>query len=101
MPESGNRELGELAAKLDSLTTAFRDFRDEIRRGRQEDKEWRDLHDGQGENTTHKQMWRSISEAHKEISHVKLQSSVWGTIGGAISAALSVIGIKLFGGGNH
>lgn len=99
MPENGNRELGELATKVDTLTAAFRDFREEIRRGRQEDKEWRDLHDGQGERTTHKQMWRSISEAHKDISQVKTRASFFGTLGGAISAALSVLGIKIFGGG--
>lgn len=96
--ETRFREIGEISTKVDGLITSFERLEGEIRRGRESDERWRDLHDGQGEGTTHKQIWRSISKTHEEINQVKVQSSIWGTIGGAISAALSLLGINIFGG---
>lgn len=96
--ETRFREIGEISTKVDGLITSFERLEGEIRRSRESDERWRDLHDGQGEGTTHKQMWRSISKTNERINQVEIRSSVWGTIGGAISAALSLLGINIFGG---
>lgn len=95
--KESNREIGELSTEIKSLACAFRDFRDEIRRGRDEDKKWRDLHDGQGDGTTHSKIWKEIDSTKDNISNIKANASFFGAIGGAISAALSSIGIHLFG----
>lgn len=96
--ENGNRELGELSAKIDSLTRAFHDFRDEVRRGLDVGQQWRDRHDGQGSGTTHSKVWQELDGVRESLSTLKANASFFGAVGGAISAALSVLGVKIFGG---
>lgn len=103
--ENGNREIGELSTKVDSLTAAFLDFREEYRKGRNDDHKWRDLHDGQGTNTTHKEMWSEIgkakaeaAKANGEVANIKTNASIFAAISGAITSFLSNYGISFFGG---
>lgn len=102
--EVNGREIGEISTKVDGLVSSFEEFRAEIRRGRDEDKKWRDLHDGQGTGTTHSQMWTAINGAKSEaekanngVANIKTNASVLAAVIGVVTSFLSSMGINLWG----
>lgn len=102
--EANGREIGEISTKVDGLIASFERLEGEIRRGRDEDKKWRDLHDGQGTGTTHSQMWAAINGAKSEaekanngVANIKTNASILAAVTGLITSFLSSIGVSIWG----
>lgn len=102
--ELSSREIVEMGSDVKSLTRSFEEMRAEIRRNREEDRDWRQLHDGQGTGTTHSQMWvaihdakRSADKANNGVANIKTNASVMAGVIGVLTSFLSSLGINLWG----